>query len=88
MSPDDSKIIGNLPMAARYRVVSHVASSFWQRWCTYVGPSLVTRQKWHQKSRNILVGDLVMIADANKLKGKYKLGIVVATNIGGDGLVR
>ena len=88
VSPDDSKIIGNLPMAARYRVVSHVASSFWQRWCTYVGPSLVTRQKWHQKSRNILVGDLVMIADANKLKGKYKLGIVIATNIGGDGLVR
>jgi hypothetical protein len=29
-----------------------------------------------------------MIADSNKLKNKYKLGIVVATNIGGDGNVR
>ena len=29
-----------------------------------------------------------MIADTNKLKGKYKLGIVVATNVGSDGLVR
>ena len=86
--PDDTSIIGNLPMTARYRAVSHVATSFWQRWCTFVGPSLVTRQKWHQKSRNILVGDLVMIADSNKIKNHYKLGIVVATNTGGDGLVR
>ena len=28
-----------------------------------------------------------MIADTNKLKGKYTLGIVVATNVGSDGLV-
>ena len=86
--PDDSSIVGNLPMTARYRAVSHVATSFWQRWCAFVGPSLVTRQKWHQKSRNIVVGDLVMIADTNKIKNKYKLGIVVATDTGGDGLVR
>jgi hypothetical protein len=86
--PDDSAIVGNLPMTARYRAVSHVATSFWQRWCAFVGPSLVTRQKWHQKSRNTVVGDLVMIADTNKIKNKYKLGIVVATNIGGDGHVR
>ena len=86
--PDDAAIVGNLPMAARYRVVSHVSTSFWQRWCTFVGPSLVTRQKWHQTSRNIQIGDLVMIADMNKIKGKYKLGIVIATNVSGDGNVR
>ena len=86
--PDDSIIVGNLPMTARYRAVSHVSSSFWHRWCSFVAPSLVTRQKWHQTSRNIVVGDLVMIADSNKIKNQYKLGIVVATNTGGDGHVR
>ena len=75
--PDDSTVLGNLPMTARYRAVSHVSTSFWHRWCTFVGPSLVTQQKWHQKSRNIVVGDLVMIADSNKIKNKYKMGIVV-----------
>ena len=29
-----------------------------------------------------------MIADSNKIKNHYKLGIVVATNVGSDGLVR
>ena len=86
--PDDASLIGNLAMSARYRVVSHVASSFWQRWCTFVGPSLVTRQKWHQVKRNISIGDLVMIADMGKIKGKYKLGVVTSTNSSGDGLVR
>ena len=46
------------------------------------------RQKWHKESKNIQVGDLVMIADSGKIKGKYKLGIVIATTISGDGVVR
>ena len=29
-----------------------------------------------------------MIADSGKIRGKYKLGIVVATNVSGDGFVR
>ncbi len=86
--PDDTPIVDNLTMAARYRVVNHVAKCFWQKWCVLVGPTLVTRQKWHTKSRNMLVGDLVMIADSSKIKGKHKLGVVVATKISNDGLVR
>ena len=85
---DDTPIVDNLTMAACYRVVNHVAKSFWQKWCILVGPSLVTRQKWHTKSRNMLIGDLVMIADSSKIKGKYQLGIVVATKASKDGLVR
>ena len=59
--PDDSSITDNLPMTARYRVINHVSSSFWQRWSVLVSPSLVVRQKWHQTSRNLQTGDLVMI---------------------------
>ena len=83
--PDDTPIVDNLTMAARYRVVSHVAKCFWQKWCVLVGPSLVTRQKWHKESRNMFVGDLVMIADSSKIKGKYRLGIIVATKTSNDG---
>ena len=86
--PDDTPIVDNLTMAARYRVVNHVSKSFWQKWCLLVGPSLVVRQKWHVKSRNMKIGDLVMIADSSKIKGKHKLGIVVATKVSDDGLVR
>ena len=86
--PDDTPIVDNLTVADRYRVVNHVAKSFWQKWCVLVGPKLVTRQKWHTKTRNMLVGDLVMIADSSRIKGKYQLGIVVATKTSKDGLVR
>ena len=86
--PDDSAIVDQLPMKSRFRAISLVSTMFWNRWCTLVSPSLVSRQKWHKISRNIQVGDLVMIADSGKVKGKYKLGIVVATTVSNDGLVR
>ena len=86
--PDGSAIVDKLPMSSRFRAISHVSTSFWNRWCTLVSPSLVSRQKWHQASRNICDGDLVMIVDSGKIKGKYKLGVVVATNVSSDGLVR
>ena len=86
--PDGSAIVDKLPMKSRFRAISHVSTAFWNRWCTLVSPGLVSRQKWHQTSKNINVGDLVMIADSGKIKGRYKLGIVVSTNVSGDGLVR
>ena len=86
--PDDTSIVENLPMTARYRVINHVASTFWKKWSIIVGPTLVVRQKWHQKTRNTQCGDLVSIADTGIIKGKYKLGVVVGTNISDDGLVR
>ena len=86
--PDGSSIADKLPMGSRFRAINHVSTSFWDRWSSLVAPSLVMRQKWHQANRNIQVGDLVMIADSGKIKSKYKLGVVVATTVSGDGLVR
>ena len=86
--PDDTNIAENLPVAARYQLVKHVSDAFWHRWCMYVSPALVVRQKWHEKSRNLKVGDLVMICDSSKVKSKYKLGIVDQLNESKDGVVR
>ena len=86
--PDDSAITNQLPMKSRFHAISQISTSFWNRWCTLVSPSLVSRQKWHKASRNLQIGDLVMIADSGKIKGKYKLGLVVATTVSNDGLVR
>ena len=86
--PDDTDIAENLPVAARYRLVKHVSDAFWHRWSTYVSPSLVVRQKWHEKSRNLQAGDLVMICQSSKVKSKYKLGVVENANTSDDGAVR
>ena len=86
--PDDTGIAESLPVAARYRLVKHVSDSFWHRWCTYVSPSLVVRQKWHVKSRNLKEGDLVMICETSPVKMRYKLAVVENATESADGVVR
>ena len=75
-------------MKERYRVIHHVTTMFWQRWCTEVTPQLIFRQKWHEKSRNLCIGDIVMICETSHIKAKYKLAIVEAIHTSSDGCVR
>ncbi len=86
--PDDSDLVERLGVAARYRIVRHVTVEFWKKWSTNVSPGLVVRQKWHEKSRNLCVGDLVMICEHSVIKSKYKLSVVDSTHPSIDGLVR
>ena len=53
-----------------------------------VSPGLVVRQKWHDKTRNLQVGDLVLICEPSKLKAKYKLGVIDSVTTSQDGVVR
>ena len=86
--PDDAQLASDMPVTHRYRLVNHVTTAFWKRWCSQVSPGLVVRQKWHTKSRNLCTGDLVMICEDSKIKAKYKLGIVDAVKVSTDGVVR
>jgi hypothetical protein len=72
----------------RLKIVQSVVDSFWQRWMTEYAPNLVVRQKWHVSKRNVSVGDLVMIADSNSLRGEYRMALVDKIKIGSDGKVR
>ena len=86
--PDDTEIAESLPMNARYRLVKHVTDMFWQRWSSSVSPGLIVRQKWHESSRNVRVGDVVLICDNSKIKSKYKMGVIETVFESKDGYVR
>ena len=86
--PDDVELAENLPINARYRIITHVTTVFWQLWSSDVSPGLVIRQKWHRKGRNLQKGDLVMICESSKIKAKYKLAIVATADCDRDGVVR
>ena len=86
--PDDGEIARELPIASRYRLVHHVTNIFWKKWSEIVSPGLIVRQKWHQTSRNLCVGDLVMIADCSPIKAKYKLSLVHDVHQSDDGIIR
>ena len=62
----------------RHRFVSKIIESFWRKWQVMYFPTLVTQQKWHDKKRNVQVGDIVLIQDSGMIKGRWKLGRVTA----------
>ena len=72
----------------RYEFVQRIIDVFWRKWTRDFFPSLIVRQKWHTARRNVLVGDVVLIQDANQVRGNWKLGIVSRTDPGDDGKVR
>ena len=51
-------------------------------------PQLIFRQKWHEKSRNLCAGDVVLICETSNIKAKYKLAIVEGVHTSSDGFVR
>ena len=51
--------------------------------------SLVPRQKWFYKQRNMMQGDVVLIMYEGKSKpGSYRLGVVTEVEVDSDGCVR
>ena len=63
-------------LTSRVKYIKEVTDKFWKDWMKLVSPSLVLRPKWHVVVRNLKIGDVVMIADQNAVKGEYKLGLV------------
>ena len=72
----------------RIDFIEKVAQAFWKRWTREVFPSLVISPKWHSERRNVMKGDVVLIEDANALRGKWKMGVVSEALISADGKVR
>ncbi|XP_030843375.1 uncharacterized protein LOC580152 [Strongylocentrotus purpuratus] len=74
----------------RHRVefVQQIVNSFWKSWNRDVFPLLVPRRKWNTERRNVRVGDIAMLADANAVRGKWTIARVVQVYPGVDGTVR
>ncbi|XP_043219274.1 uncharacterized protein LOC122380292 [Amphibalanus amphitrite] len=72
----------------RWRRLQQLNTEFWRRWIREYLPSLQTRQKWTEMSRNLHEGEMVLIADPSVPRGSWPLGRVARTFPGQDGLVR
>lgn len=73
---------------ARFQHVQQMVQHFWKRWHHEYLMDLVNRTKWKQVNRNLQIGDLVILYDANSPPTKWKLGRIQETYPGKDGLVR
>ena len=72
----------------RWRVVQHMADTFWSRWRKEYLKILQSRNKWTETKRNLQVDDVVVMKDDGASRGKWPLARVVETHESKDGLVR
>ena len=75
-------------LRGRGELVTTIVDQFWVHWVQLFAPSLVYRKKWHEKQRNLQVGDVVLVLDKDAFKGSYRLAVVDEVHPGKDGLVR
>ena len=72
----------------RFLFVQSLIDGFWKKWIRDFFPSLTIRQKWHTAKRNPRVNDIVLIQEANQLRGIWKLGKITNVYPGKDSYVR
>ena len=71
-----------------WKKTQYLADCFWEQWLVHYLPLLQTRRKWFGTSRNLKIGDLVLIVDEQAKRGQWKKAIVVEVFPDKNGLVR
>ena len=63
----------------RFEFVQNVVNYFWKKWTRDYYSSLLIQPKLHTARRNLREGDVVLIQDANQIRGQWKLGVVITS---------
>lgn len=72
----------------RWKQVQYISDLFWKRWVREYLPLLQERQKWNQRKRSLVPGDVVVIMDSSAPRGSWPLGKVLEVFPDKRGLVR
>ena len=75
-------------LLSRVNAVKDLVDSFWEAWTQLYAPTLIKQSKWSHEERPLRVGDIVLVADSNVMRGEYRLARVSAVHPSKDGLVR
>ena len=54
-----------------------MTSQFWKIWLRDYFPTLIIRQKWHVRQRNLRVDDVCLLKDQDCFRGEWRLSRVV-----------
>jgi len=79
---------GKANLTKRLRFLEELKDDFWRKWFAQVFHHLVPCYKWRTESRNVQVGDIVLVKESNPLRSEYKLARVGEVYPGLDGKVR
>lgn len=77
----------DLYVKRRWRQVQYLSDLFWKRWMREYLPLLQERQKWNQKKRSLVAGDIVVMMDSSAPRGSWPLAKVLEAFPDKQGLV-
>ena len=86
--PDPSFSYRSVSLLRRWHLCQNLVRHFWQRWSAVYLLSLNKYNKWHHPSRNLAVGDVVVIKEDRTIPMTWTLARVMQVYPGKDGLVR
>ena len=86
--PDPPASYQSGSLLRRWHLCQSLVRHFWRRWSTEYISTLNRYTKWHHKSRNLCIGDVVILKDEAMIPTKWPLGRVIQTHPGKDDLVR
>jgi hypothetical protein len=86
--PDPAVSYHSVSILSRWTLCQALVRHLWQRWSTDYLNSLRHTTKWHNRSANLRVGDIVILREDNTIPSKWPLGRVISVHTGRDGLVR
>ena len=73
----------------RLDVINEIVQHFQKRWMTLFFPTLIIRKKWHTESRDLCIGDLVIVQpDKNEFHSHWRLAQVCQADKGRGDNVR
>jgi len=75
-------------LTQRLQFIEETKKQFWKKWMQQVFSGRMLNHKWTKSVRNVTVGDIVYLAEAENDDPTYRLGQIVEACPGEDGCVR
>ena len=86
--PNSQLSYRSMSLLKRWHLCQQLVRHFWERWHNEYLCTLNKYNKWHFPSRNIAVGDVVILQETGTIPTKWPIAHVIAVYPGSDKLVR
>ena len=86
--PDPSFSYRTVSLLHRWHLCQNLVRHFWQRWSSEYLAALNRYNKWQYPSRNVALGDIVVLREDGTIPTNWPLARVIQTHPGRDNLVR
>ena len=86
--PDHEASYQSISVLRRWYLCESLVRHFWNRWSNEYLIGLRKYSKWRQPTKNLCIGDVVILREHEIFPTEWPLGRIVETHEGKDGLVR